>query len=151
VVETALGLLADIHHALLQEKSPAVANEVLYISTTRKVVDGLLDLISLEGIYPNLLPGVGVPVERRVQSVLQGGVQVRKVGPDEASDSDASLLPHIVHALHMIAMDIGLGLYSILKDRTMVDLIAAESQLAFAPSQNDLLKYGPSLSDLMEK
>ena len=94
---------------------------------------GLLDLISLEGIYPSLSPGVGIPIERRVKSVLQNGVITR---PSPSSDGPErqgqSLLVEICLALDNILED-GDGLASIIQERTLVDLIAGFGELAFSP------------------
>ena len=112
-------------------------------------MDGLLDLVSLEGIYPNLLPGVGIPIERRVQSVLQGGTSTRALGSDD-SQIDEVLLGDIVSQLSSIAMASNKGLCSVIQKRTLVDLIAAQTQLAFAPAVNDDKAHAEAFQKLID-
>ena len=134
VICKALLLLRDIHLCLRNCLDPVLVKEVLYSSTCRRTIDALLDLISLEGIYPLLLPGVGVPIERRVKSVFQGGFTTRAAGADQTSNMDQTLLSNIADQLKLIATDSGKGVSGLLRERTLVDLIAALGQLAFLPS-----------------
>ena len=133
MIKRALDLLLNIHHALCFTDHSSIGREVLYNSEARRIIDTLLDLISLEGIYPNLLSGVGVPIERRVKSVLQGGLVTRSVGISENFNREGNgLLEEIVRQLGKVAADKGKGLGSALQERTLVDLIAALGQLAYA-------------------
>lgn len=136
VVYKAVTFLVDIHSFLVISQNDQLAHELLYTSSKRSVIDGLLDLISLEGIYPNLLPGVGVPIERRVKSVLQGRTAVSVTEINDGHERDPQLLLDVVMQLDSIAMSGGKGLYYALQDRIIVDLIAAWSQLAFSPGQD---------------
>ena len=96
-------------------------------------MDGLLDLISVEGIYPFLSPGVGIPIERRVQSVLRAGFVTRSSFTSGWSKHrDKKLLPAICTDLYEIA--VGHHLSSVLRDRTLVDLIAGFGELGYSPS-----------------
>ncbi|MCJ1473315.1 hypothetical protein MMC13_001966 [Lambiella insularis] len=137
VVGKAATLLIDIHSSLITSQNAQLTHDILYTSSNRRVIDGLLDLISLEGIYPNLFSGVGVPIERRVKSVLQGRTAVNITGNGNGHDTDQDLLLLIVTQLNSIVMSGGKGLYNALQDRTLVDLIAARSQMAFSPAQNN--------------
>lgn len=110
--------------------------DVLFSLPSRRLIDGLLDLISLEGIYPSLLPGVGVPIERRIKSVLQGGTVTYLPEGARSPQNDEDLLLEIGSRLSDIGMSSGDGLCSALQARTLVDLVAAKAQLAFAP-KND--------------
>ena len=75
-------MLLDIHEALC--KTPDNEVRVLLLEPEhRQAVEGLLDLVSLEGIYPNLSPGVGIPINNRVKSVLQKGYIAK---PSEVND-----------------------------------------------------------------
>lgn len=96
-------------------------------------MDGLLDLLSLEGIYPSLSPGMGVPIERRVKSVLRGGLVTRPSPVEGAGHQDVVLLGEICDALCVIMKDEGMGLSSSLQERNLVDLIAGMGELAYAP------------------
>ena len=132
VIRRALALWLDIHHALLSDPDTSSASKMMYSSSSRRVVDGLLDLISLEGIYPCLSPGVGIPIERRVRSVLQGGVVPQ---PVTEAQGDEELLTAIVNDLYPVVKDGGNGLGLALRERTLVDVIAGAGQLAFDPSE----------------
>lgn len=107
----------------------------MYSTDHQKIVDGLLDLISLEGIYPLLSPGVGIPIERRVKSVLQGGLVTR---PSPAADTVSRqggrvLLSQICRQLYRILNSHGTGLGPSVQERTLVDVIAGWGELAWAP------------------
>ncbi|MCJ1268086.1 hypothetical protein MMC22_007972 [Lobaria immixta] len=137
-IEIALSLLLDIHEDLSRTAKSSDTSKPLQSPSQQKTVDGLLDLISLEGIYPFLSPGVGVPIERRVRSVLQGGL-VSKPSPanDGAAQEDRSLLAEICDGLYGITQGEGGGLTSSLQERTLVDLIAGLGDLAYAPLLQD--------------
>lgn len=134
----ALSLLLEIHEDLSGNGKSSGSPKPLQNPSQQKTVDGLLDLISLEGIYPFLSPGVGVPIERRVRSVLQGGL-VSKPSPanDGAAQEERSLLAEICDRLYGIAQGEGEGLTSSLQERTLVDLIAGLGDLAYAPLLQD--------------
>lgn len=115
------------------------------------MVDGLLDLISLEGIYPCLSTDVGIPIERRVRSVLQGGVVTQPVM--EAQDG-GDLLAEIVDGLYPIVKEGNNGLGLALHERTLVDVVAGAGQLAFDPSesaQQRHKRYGIVFKVLLEQ
>ncbi|KAL8935607.1 MAG: hypothetical protein Q9211_004613 [Gyalolechia sp. 1 TL-2023] len=100
----------------------------------QKVVDALLDLLVLEGVYFSLSPGVGVPVERRLKSALSGGFSTRPL--DKASGGrpgDQQLLTDIIDSLHPVFLS-RKGLAPSINQRMFADLIAAAGELAFSPS-----------------
>ena len=134
VIRRALALWLDIHRAFLSDANTQTTNNLLHSPSSRRVIHGLLDLISLEGIYPCLSPGVGIPIERRVKSVLQGGVVTQPV--TEAQEGK-ELLTEIVDGLYPVVKEAGNGLGLALRERTLVDVIAGVGQLAFEPSQTD--------------
>ncbi|MCJ1282898.1 hypothetical protein MMC26_002224 [Xylographa opegraphella] len=134
IIRNALTLLLKIHHQLALSGVGTLQNEILHNSGNRRTVDALLDLVSLEGIYPDLLPGVGVPVQRRVKSVLRNGTVSRAAQAEGQSDQDYNLLLYIVNELDKLASSNGKGLYSAFIERTLVDLIAARGQLAHNPN-----------------
>lgn len=106
---------------------------MLQSSSSRRVVDGLLDLISLEGIYPCLSPNVGIPIERRVRSVLQGGVVTQ---PVMEAQRGGDLLAEIIDGLYPVVKEGSNGLGLALRERTLVDVVAGAGQLAFDPSKS---------------
>jgi hypothetical protein len=134
VVKTALDLLSRLHQALDENADADLVGSILQTSTSRRAVDGLLDLISLEGIYPNLLPGVGVPIERRLRTVLQGVTATKRAEGFEEVLYDESLLLQVFECLSKIGMSSGKGLYRALQERTLVDVIVAGAQLIYAPN-----------------
>lgn len=137
VIGKALSLLLDIHEAFSQSVENSGSSNPLQSPSQQKTVDGLLDLISLEGIYPFLSPGVGVPIERRVRSVLKGGlVSKPSLVDDGAAHEDKRLLAEICDGLYGITKGEG-GLASSLQERTLVDLIAGLGELAHAPLLRD--------------
>ena len=138
IIETALSLLLAIHEGLSQTAEEADSPNALQSSSQQKTIDGLLDLISLEGIYPFLSPGVGVPIERRVRSVLKGGL-VSKPSPADggAAPEDKGLLARICVGLYSVTKGGGRGLTSSVEGRTLVDLIAGLGELAYAPLIRD--------------
>lgn len=151
VIREALALWLNIHRALLSNSDSSNVGNVLQFSTSRRVVDGLLDLISLEGIYPCLSPDVGIPIERRVRSVLQGGVVTQ---PVMEAQGGGDLLAEIVDGLYPVVKDRGKGLGLALRERTLVDVIAGAGQLAFDPSdaaQQRQKRYGIVFKVLLEQ
>ena len=139
VISKALELLREIHNFLLRSSGPGQTQQALHVSSNRRLIDGLFDLVSLEGIYPCLLPGVGIPIERRVKSVLQGGIVTRPADDGRSrEDDDSLLLSLILIELNKIALSDGQGLYPALRERTLVDLVAAQSQVAFAPTNMEV-------------
>ena len=151
VIRRALALWLDIHRVLLSDSDTSNANKVLQSSSSRRVVDGLLDLISLEGIYPCLSPGIGIPIERRVKSVLQGGFVTQPVTEDLG---DHGLLAEIVDGLYPVVKEGSKGLGLALRERTLVDVVAGTGQLAFDPSeaaQQRQKRYGIVFKVLLEQ
>ncbi len=139
IIEKSLRLLLDIHEGLSQNDTSFGAPDKLHNTDHQKTVDGLLDLISLEGIYPLLSPGVGIPIERRVRSVLEGGLVTR---PSPAVDAVSrqegrALLSQICRQLYRILNSNGTGLGPSVQERTLVDIIAGWGELAWAPSFQD--------------
>ena len=152
IIRKALELLLNIHRQLELSRDATLRNEVLFNSGSRRTVDALLDLISLEGIYPDLLPGVGVPIHRRVKSVLRNGTVSRATQTEGQIDQDRCLLLYIVTELDKLATSNGKGLYSAFIERTLVDLIAARGQLAYNPDANQSnLSHAVALQALLDE
>ena len=138
VITKALSILLNIHDALCHESSSSASSDVLGDLKSRRIIDGLLDLVSLEGIYPSLSPGIGVPIERRVKSVLQGGVVTRSSSAkDDLDAKDKELLIKITDRLNQVAAVKAVGLGPALHERSFVDLVAGLGELAYNPSYAD--------------
>ncbi|KAI9754692.1 MAG: hypothetical protein M4579_004597 [Chaenotheca gracillima] len=149
VVSRALELLHRIcvasnegHDAEVTETLSASSN-LTYEPSSRRTIYGLLDLVSLEGIYPTLSPGVGIPLERRVKSVLPAGV-IAKTEDGQVSSipyqDGNSLLEVVVDGVFRAFKAASLSMQSLVRERILVDLIAALAELAFNSSRNDLAK-----------
>ncbi|KAI9821968.1 MAG: hypothetical protein M1827_002550 [Pycnora praestabilis] len=142
VIRKALNFLDDIHRSLALEENESTinlnenVNGILYDPRSRRIIYGLLDLVSVEGIYPSLSPGVGIPIERRVRSVLPAGVVVKPVPSvsDLAQGHERILLAEVIDRLSQIAGDVRKGLKPVLRERTLVDIICGSGELAFGPS-----------------
>lgn len=103
----------------------------------RRVVYTLLDLISIEGVYPCLSTGVGIPLEKRVISNLPQGVVARQA-PEMTSNKPRNevLLYRILLALTSIMLNASHGgAQSLLRGRVLSDVISAAADLAFNSSQ----------------
>ncbi len=135
VVNAAISLLSDIHAAVIEAPDTA---QTLYNIKNRRTIDSLLDLISLEGIYPALSPGVGIPIERRVRSVLQAGAAARPLAiTDTREDGDLDLLKDVVSGLNPIILAGDRGVNHFVRERTFVDVICGCAELAYGPSAVD--------------
>lgn len=144
VVERALDILFRIHAAFVkpvdQANSSPQPNHVsedaaLEDAKRRRVLHALLDLISLEGIYPSLSSGVGIPLQRRVISVLPAGViaqQQDKIAHDKPQHE--FLLQHIMNTLSDIIFDPRPSIQPVIRGRILSDLISAAADLAYNPS-----------------
>ena len=153
VIAEALSMLMNIHHALCQEPRNSALSDVLLDLNSRKTVDGLLDLVSLEGIYPCLSPGVSIPIERRVKPVLQGGVVTKASTEDGEEAQDKNLLIKITDSLvQIVANEEATGLRPALYERVLVDLIASLGELAYNPfytNGKSSLTYAATLKGLV--
>lgn len=142
VIQQALDLLTGVHQAFVnpvpddgdagspsrsQKEDPALED-----AKQRRTLHVLLDLISLEGIYPSLSQGVGIPLQQRVASVLPAGVIAKQ--PKTAlrpRSQDESLLHHILNALNVILSDNRPGIQQVILGRILTDIICGAVELAF--------------------
>lgn len=92
-----------------------------------------MDLISIEGVYPCLSSGVGIPLEKRVVSNLPTGVIARQA-PEMTSDKprNEELLYRILSTLADVLLDEREGgIQQMLRGRVLSDIISAAADLAF--------------------
>jgi hypothetical protein len=121
----------------------------------RRVLHAILDLISLEGVYPSLSSGVGIPLQQRVISVLPAGViaqQQDKIAHDKPQHE--VLLERIMDILSDILFDERPSIQPVIRGRILSDLISAAADLAYNPSIPHLKtkeKYGEVLSRLIDE
>lgn len=142
VVEKALQILSRIHTAFVApdvEQSQHLATEgedvALEDAKRRRMLHALLDLISLEGIYPSLSSGVGIPLQQRVISVLPAGVIAKQAHiPASSTPHNVSLLRHVMEVLLSILMDTRSSIQPVIRGRILSDIISGTADLAFNPN-----------------
>lgn len=119
------------------------------------MLHAILDLISLEGVYPSLSPGVGIPLQQRVISVLPAGViaqQQDKTAHDKPRHM--LLLERIMDTLSDILFDGRPSIQPVIRGRILSDLISSAADLAYNPSiphRETRGKYGEILSRLIDE
>lgn len=144
VVGKALDLLSAIHSAfvtpvnyqeILQQPEVKVENPALEDAKRRQMIHALLDLISLEGIYPSLSSGVGIPLQQRVISVLPAGVIAKQTTvPASSIPHNEALLSRIMKLLLSITLDDKDSIQPIIRGRILSDIISGAADLAFNPN-----------------
>lgn len=142
VIGKALDILIVVHEAFVlpgsqdvpQQSYSEVADSPMEDAKRRRMLHALLDLISLEGIYPSLSSGVGIPLQQRVISVLPAGIIAKKAHAVTSSvPHDEPLLRRIIGVLLDILNDPRPGIQSIIRSRILSDVISGTSDLAFNP------------------
>ncbi|KAL2364517.1 hypothetical protein RJZ56_002563 [Blastomyces dermatitidis] len=142
VIQRALDLLVTIHRAYIDssldvgiensKRNGRREDPVLEDTRRRRVIHGLLDLISLEGIYPALSQGVGIPLQQRVLSVLPTGVVATQAEATSANKPhDERLLLFIIDTLRPVVCDKHSGIQPIIMGRILADILCATAELAF--------------------
>ncbi|KAL4903004.1 hypothetical protein BDW74DRAFT_180294 [Aspergillus multicolor] len=162
VIGKALDLLFEIHVAFV---SPVIDEDLsdsvsegqedpsLEDAKRRRMLHALLDLISLEGIYPSLSSGVGIPLQQRVISVLPAGVIAQQNAPAHEDPQDAPLLRSILTVLSEILFDARPSIQPVVTGRILSDIISASSDLGYnprLPASNDQNKYRQILAKVVE-
>lgn len=142
VIKRALDILFHIHTGFatpVATEDSSLSNaeikvDALEDAKQRRLLHALLDLISLEGIYPSLSPGVGIPLEKRVISVLPRGVIAkRSPRPEESENSNEQLLQHILTVIVDILFDHRPSIQGIVRSRILGDILSGSADLAFNP------------------
>lgn len=137
VVLKALRLLNEINTAFKDSQSKQqltrpLNEQRLYEPGYLRVLNALLDLISLEGIRSFLIRGVGAPSERRVQPLLQSWATSRKPEVEQlVIQKDGHLLAIVVKQVSQVVLDSNGTLGGLVSDRILVDIISAYAQLAY--------------------
>lgn len=139
VINEALSLLGQIHTAFatsIGDDEPETTTETedvaLEDAKRRRLLHALLDLISLEGVYPSLSGGVGIPLEKRVISVLPAGVIAKQTEiPADSKPRDEALLRQILKALRDLLFDERPSIQPIIRGRILSDIISGSADLAF--------------------
>lgn len=108
----------------------------------RRALHAVLDLLAFEGIYPCLSPGVGVPLEKRMISILPAGIVAKQTcaEPGDKAQSD-QLLKRILDVLESILKDTRPSIQPIIRNRILPDILCGAGELGYNSqclSQNDI-------------
>jgi hypothetical protein len=98
----------------------------------------LLDLILLEGVYPSLSKGVGYPRERQKRSLL--------CNRGCMSFPDLHVLDDVLAILNPLVFTSTGGIHQQVQDSILLDVIAANADLAYSPLREDGLRLVSSKS-----
>ncbi|PYI11497.1 protein required for cell viability [Aspergillus sclerotiicarbonarius CBS 121057] len=140
VIGKALGLLSLIHIAFVtpvndvdpsSQDGQDTEDAALEDAKRRRLLLALVDLISLEGIYPSLSRGLGVPLHHRVFSALPTGVIAQQQHHAQEKPEDECLLEKIWIALSNIVFDVRPSIQDAIRGRILSDMISAVSDLAY--------------------
>jgi hypothetical protein len=141
VITKALELIRNIHTAFIvpvdkydesAQSSGSKEDPVLEDTKRRRTLHAVLDLISLEGIYPSLSKDVGIPLEKRLISVLPAGVIAKQSQAATGNNSpDETLLHQILTALVEILLDHRPSIQPVIRDRILTDILSGTVELAF--------------------
>jgi hypothetical protein len=163
VIGKALGLLSQIHVAFVnpvidgEQSSQVNAEEedaALEDAKRRRILHALLDLIALEGIYPSLSLGVGIPLQQRVISVLPAGVIAQQNPPPPEKPTDILLLGRILTELSVIIFDARPSIQPVITGRILSDIISASSDLGYnpiLPASKEQSRYRQILAKVVEE
>ncbi|KAL4977646.1 hypothetical protein BDW66DRAFT_31732 [Aspergillus desertorum] len=162
VIGNALELLSQIHVAFVNPVIDANQNSqvsegqedaALEDAKRRRILHALLDLISLEGVYPSLSSGVGIPLQQRVISVLPAGVIAQQNTPAHEEPQDVLLLRRILMTLSGIIFDARPSIQLVITGRILSDIISASSDLGYnprVPASDEQFQYRQILTDVVE-
>lgn len=163
VINEALDILTSIHRSFVspeeQDGSLQSCGEVedspSEDAKRRRMLHALLDLISLEGIYPSLSSGVGIPLQQRVISVLPAGVIAKQAQSAATSvPHDEPLLRRIIDVLVDVLFDPRPSLQPIIRGRILSDIISGTFDLAFNPNttaSSDRKTYQKTLAKIIDE
>jgi hypothetical protein len=133
VLLKACSLLCDFSKAAEDQENANIDQVPMLDTEIVSTIQQLLDVIVIEGLYPSLNSNVGLQAERRRRSSLYKGVS--KALPDLKLLDDIvfkTLLPLVVDAPSTIAR--------LVRDRHLIDMIAAITDVAFSPDRDESSK-----------
>ncbi|TPR04309.1 Protein kinase domain family protein [Aspergillus niger] len=140
VIIKALSLLSLIHTAFVTPSSDGdppsqtaqpTEDVALEDAKRRRMLLALLDLIAVEGIYPSLSRGLGLPLHQRVFSALPAGVIAQQQHHAQESPEDEFLLEKIWIALSSIIFDEKVSVQDVIRGRILSDMISAAADLGY--------------------
>lgn len=130
MIAHAISLLQRIHTQCFQDHKPPSPVDI-FNPNDRRIITALLDLLALEGIYPCLIPGLGVPVERRAKAILPSS---HTTPQGRKGVQETRILVEVIIALLAILEDGKGEVFELLRERCLVDVLAGCGELAFNPS-----------------
>ncbi|PYH85703.1 protein required for cell viability [Aspergillus uvarum CBS 121591] len=147
--------LSDADNEALRQSSAEAEDAALEDAKRRRLLHALLDLISLEGIYPSLSQGVAIPLQKRVISVLPAGVIAQQdQAPAHERPQDETILEQIIIALTDIVFDPRPSIQPVVRGRILSDMISGLSDLGYNSTgltDDKRLHYRHGLTKLIEE
>lgn len=120
----------EVHQTTAVDEDPDLED-----ARRRRTLHALLDLISLEGIYPSLSSGVGIPLQQRVISVLPAGVIAKQTHIYESiTPRNKDLLSNIISTLLEILSDTRQSIQPVIRSRILSDIVSGTADLGFNPN-----------------
>ncbi|RPB14369.1 hypothetical protein P167DRAFT_557889 [Morchella conica CCBAS932] len=123
-------------HTISTTPTPTItpATTALENATDNRTLNALLDLLVLEGIYPSLSPGIGIPLSRRARNFV---IPASRAKITEIEDRrDVRLLRSVVEGL-LEALGSGGAAARAVRERCLVDVLAGCGELAFGPGDGE--------------
>ncbi|KAI5847292.1 hypothetical protein DFP73DRAFT_623025 [Morchella snyderi] len=119
-------------HTISATPTPATtATTALENATDNRTLNALLDLLVLEGVYPSLSPGVGIPLSRRARNfVIPAAPRGRGKVAEVEDRRDVALLGGVVGGLLEALVGGGAAARAV-RERCLVDVLAGCGELAF--------------------
>lgn len=157
-VEKALGLLLGIHREAGNAEKHRNESDGGSISLVdhrcRQVIEGLLDVVVLQGICPFLSAGVGTPYDQRVRITTYNGVRRCTAHPRR----NLSLVSKVIYLLCDMSENSGVGIEPFIRDLILPDVVCGAAELAYSPcwaceiEERDVIhkKFRPILNKFLD-
>ena len=144
-------MLLRVHYAVATEaqaQDPEV-DQLAFDSSLYSAVMGLVDLLTVEGIYPSLPRGAASIVERRKKSLL-----FDKVPPQSAMTDDLRISDQILGEIFdPIILGQEQGVQFLLRERFLSDVVIGNANLAYSPqfSPETNSRFRQKLHDILDQ
>ncbi|RAL12957.1 RTP1/Tango6 family protein [Aspergillus homomorphus CBS 101889] len=147
--------LTDADKEAISQSAGDTEDAALEDAKRRRLLHALLDLISLEGIYPSLSGGVAIPLQKRVISVLPAGVIAQQdQAPVHEKPQDETLLEQIMLVLTTIVFDSRPSIQPVVRGRILSDMVSGLADLghnSIGLSVDNQTHYRHGLTKLIEE
>ncbi|KAF3915215.1 hypothetical protein ABW20_dc0108156 [Dactylellina cionopaga] len=132
--QAALSSAADFLQPVFKPQNvPKKSPDALYAPRDQRIILGLADLILLEGIYPNVTPGILLPLDRRTKSSGYFSQVQAAASSQDGSRRDVALLGAIVDTVGPILAASSNEVSDAVRERLQMDFIACVGELGFHP------------------